>query len=392
MKKVLKSVFLTISLLLFAFVMFLRVNSADEVLGPVTVVPEAPQELTPESVPTPTPTPEPEYFTISITGDCTLNSSPNFVNSQVGYAKTMNGDYSYPFKNTVDYFRDDEYTLSNLECNFSDNRNLSSIEWFSFRAPTEWANILIEGGVDFVTTANNHMMDFGQKGADDTYAALESYGIPYGKEGQGQVVTTPGGIKLGIYCDYNKLRPDKNKCTAEIKKLREQGAEFIICAFHWGKELTYNPEEYQVELAHACIDAGADVIYGSHTHCLQPIEEYNGGLILYSMGNWSFGGSTAPSDPDTAIVQLKLRRDYDGTTVLESYDIIPCCCSSDIEGAEKHWQAKQKGLNPTSYYNDYCPTPYPEDSEGYHRALAKIKGEYEGPDGKLNYQSIIYGQ
>ena len=231
--------------------------------------------------------------------------------ASVSFAGRMKDDYAYPYSNTVQYFKNDDFTISNLECTLSD-RKLSSAEQWYFLAPTAYANILLEGGVDFVTTANNHMEDFGQKGVDDTYAALEEYGIPYGKEGEARLITTDSGLVLGIYCDYNHLNPDAEKSAAAVRQLRADGAEYVICAFHWGKELYYSPNDDQIALAHACIDAGADLIYGSHTHNLQPIEQYGKGLILYSMGNWSFGGSTAPSDRDTAIVQVKLHRDETG--------------------------------------------------------------------------------
>ena len=132
---------------------------------------------TPAPTPTPTPTPEPEFFTISYIGDCTL-ASHQYTSD---YTAKMNGDYAYPFSNTVQYFANDEYTIGNLECTFSD-QNLWSDTTFHFRAPSEWANILVQGCVDFVTTANNHSMDFGTVGTEDTYAALEAVNIPYGTE------------------------------------------------------------------------------------------------------------------------------------------------------------------------------------------------------------------
>ena len=158
-----------------------------------------------------------------------------------------------------------------------------------------------------------------------------------------------------------------------IAQLRAEGAEFVFCAFHWGQELFYEPTQSQITLAHACIDAGADLVYGSHSHCLQPIEEYNGGLILYSMGNWSFGGNTSPSDRDTAIVQLTVKRDPDGAVSTDSYSIIPCCVSSLPVGADQ-------GAD-----NDYRPTPYEPDSEEYRRTLSKLDGSYEGVSTGADY-------
>ena len=376
-------------LLLFAVVLVMRMRilqavpaAAMPVSAPASVSePSAAPSSTPEPTPKPTPeptpepTPSPEYFTISVIGDCTLTSHQKLSDvNWYSYAGRMQGDYSYPFSNTAAYFKEDDFTIANLECTLSDTP-LYSDRTFQFRAPTEYVNILIEGGVEFVTTANNHAMDFGQAGLDNTYAALETYGFTYGKEGQAQLYTTVSGLVLGIYCDYNGYQPQISKCTEAITQLREQGAEYIICAFHWGEELKYRPNQYQIDLARACIDAGADLIYGSHSHCLQPIEEYNDGLILYSMGNWSFGGNTSPADRDTAIVQVSVKRDPDGAVSTDSYSIIPCCISSSPVGSGN-------GAD-----NDYCPIPYLPDTEEYERAMSKITGTYQGPDGQANYDN-----
>lgn len=348
-----------------------------------TSAPEATPEVTPE--PTPEPEPESELFTISFIGDLTLTGAPG---TPVRFEETMNGDYLYPFSNVVQYFSDDEYTIGNLECTFSDQA-LYSIQTFSFRAPTTSANILLQGGVDFVTTANNHTEDFHEAGKRDTWATLEQYGIPYGKNDEAQIVTTPNGLRLGIYCQhsssYGDYRPDEDKAIAAIHELKEQEPDLIICAFHMGIELNYYPLDKTPETARICrrcIDEGADIIYGSHTHCLQPIEEYNGGLILYSMGNFVFGGSSFPSDQDTAIVQLTVSRDKDGKVAVEGYDIIPCCISS-LPVTNPNLAANVR--RPKTDYNDFRPTPYEPGSEDYNRALSKINGTYDGPDGQADY-------
>ncbi len=342
---------------------------------------------TPEPTPETTPEPqgEPERFVLSFIGDLTLTGAPG---TPVRFEATMNGDFGYPFSNVKQYFTDDEYTIGNLECSFSD-QYLSSIEYFSFRAPTTSANILLEGGVDFVTTANNHTEDFHEAGKRDTWATLESYGIPFGKNDEAKIVTTPNGLKLGIYCQYSDrygdYRPDEEKALAAIRELKAQEPDLIICAFHMGVELNYYPEKKTPEtcaICRRCIDEGADIIYGSHPHCLQPIEEYNGGLILYSMGNFSSGASSMPSDQDTAIVQLTVERDSNGKVSLGSYTIIPCCVSS-LPITEPSLAAGVRGKYVD--YNDFRPTPYKEGTDDYARALSKIDGTYDGPDGKADY-------
>lgn len=390
MKRVLQVIILALLCLTLVFISKARLDLA------LTIVPEAADDggsgetvdtLAPEASPTatpePTPEPEPEYFTISCIGDMTLTTNQYFSEqSSAHYASKMDGDYGYPFANTLQYFSDDELTLGNLECSFSDKKLQNSIyAQFYFLCPAEWIQILPEGGVDFVTIANNHTMDFNDAGLEDTKAALDSIGMAYGEDEQAQIITTPSGIKMGIYTagDGDSIGtgstniPDKDKALAAIADFESQGVDYIVCMFHWGSELKYRPTDAQVELAHACIDAGADLIYGSHSHCLQPLEEYKDGIILYSMGNWSFGGNTSPSDRDTAIVQVTVKRDLDGSISRDSYDIIPCCVSSLPVGADN-------GAD-----NDYRPTPYEEGSEEYLRTLSKLDGSYQAGSQGADY-------
>ena len=353
-------------------------SAPEPVSSPAPVsAPEATPVPTPEPTPTPTPEPTPELFTISVIGDQTLTSHQNLSDeSEYSYNGRMNGDYSYPFSNTVQYFENDEFTITNLECSLSDQRMYSE-QTFYFRAPTANAQVLTEGGVDFVTTANNHSLDFGQAGLLATYAALEEYGIAYGKENEEQIIETPHGLKIGVYCAYNDFHPNVDKASESIAQMKADGADYIICAFHWGQELYYQPNDSQITIGHACIDAGADLIFGCHSHCLQPIEEYNGGIILYSMGEFSFGGSTSPTDRDTAIFQITLKRDVDGTISVDGWKVIPCCVSS---------RPVYEGYT-LDNYNDYCPTPYEEGSEDYERTMSKLNGTYEGGSGGADYSN-----
>lgn len=380
MKTVLKTVCLLACVALLVYVMLDRISNTSptaeaeapaESAVPAIAVTDAPA-VTPTPAPTPEPTPAaPQEYTISMVGDCTLWSNANYAQHSAGIAKTVGEDYAYPFSNTVQYFENDDCTLANLECLLSDTNMTYDYTkaTFAFIAPTEFTNIMLDGGVDFVTTANNHLMDCYETGRDRTFETLEGYGLPYGGERESQLFTTESGLVLGIYTAGIDMRPDwkTDEAVAAIKSLREQGAEYVICMFHWSDELYYKPYDYQISLAHTCIDAGADLIYGSHPHCLQPIEEYGEGLICYSMGNWVFGGSTMPSDPDTAIVQVKLRRMEDGSVINDGYTVIPCCVSSKLDAARNNEQN----------YNDYKPTPYEEGSAEYARVQAKLDGSFE---------------
>ena len=152
--------------------------------------------------------------------------------------------------------------------------------------------------------------------------------------------------------------------------LREAGAEIVVVCAHWGLEGSYSPTADQRSVGRAAIDAGADIVCGSHPHVLQPMEGYAGGVILYSLGNWSFGGNTAPQDRDTAIVQLRFRRDPDGSLTLDECTAVPCSVSG------------------STGRNDYQPTPYARDSEGYARVIHKLNGSFTGEDLTVDYSAL----
>ena len=310
-----------------------------------------------------TPTPfVPQSYVISMVGDCTLASSQ--YNSDYD-SVLRNHDLSWPFSGTRSYFADDEFTLANLECAFSDQR-LTSSALFYFQGPSENAEILVNGGVECVTLGNNHTYDFGEQGLLDTESALDNAGVSWVGPGDAQVFTTEHGLRIGVYCPgWTGL--SENNIKTGIAALQEAGADILIFAPHWGTEGSYQVTSSQESFAHIAIDAGANIVFGTHPHVLQRIEEYNGGYIFYSLGNWSFGGNTAPRDRDTAIAQVTVTEQKDGSYVLDGYACIPCCLSS------------------TDGVNDYRPTPYDEDSEEYRRVMNKLDGVFTGPDLSVDY-------
>ena len=214
-------------------------------------------------------------------------------------------------------------------------------------------NILTENSVEAVTLANNHSLDYGRNGYAATVSTLEAAGVPYVEENASTVLTTESGLTIGLYAAvYYSL--DMEDMVAEITSMKEQGVDVIIFAPHWGAELYYEPNEIQRQFGYAAIDAGAHIVYGSHPHVLQPVEEYNGGVIYYSLGNFSFGGNIYPSDFDTALIQQEIIRDPDGTIRLGEMTAVPCCVSSVAD------------------HNNFQPTPYARDSAEYERVMDKL--------------------
>lgn len=317
--------------------------------------PQPTPEPTPAETPEPTPEPEPEDFTLSFVGDCVLSDIDGWTN----FSSVVGDDYHYPFAATADYFQNDEFTMANLECPLADTGVKDYTRYYAFRGKPDYVNILTQGGVDFVMTSNNHTNDYGEEAKEQTLLVLDGAGLGHAGQDETTVFTTKNGLRIGVYCAYE---PKLNLTTTAVANLLEQDCDLVIVSVHWGTEYTYHPADEQVELAHAAVDAGADLVIGTHPHVLQPMEVYSGSYIFYSLGNWVFGGNTEPYDGDTAIAQVHVRRLADGTVAILGYSLIPCAMSGSLPK------------------NDYQPVPYAEGSEDYDRALSKLLGTFDGPD------------
>lgn len=331
---------------------------------------ESSQPTEPEETTQPTE-PVLTSFLLTFTGDSTIGSDPNLFANPYGYILTIGDDYEYPFRNIAQYFREDELTLVNLEGVFADS-GTGATKQFVFRGPTSYVNILTGSSVEAVTLANNHTLDFGVEGYESTKTALQGGGVTY-VEDQGSVIhTTESGLVVGLYAAAFTRNDEDMK--SEIASLRNQGAQVIVAAMHWGNEGQYRATEAQKSWAHALIDAGVDIVWGNHSHVLQPIEEYNGGIIYYSLGNCTFGGNTWPRDPDTAVLQQEVIVSSDGTVKLGKLTIIPCSVSSATTGL-----------------NNFQPTPYAEGSAGYDRVMSKLDGSWKGADLIVDYNNMGNG-
>lgn len=322
---------------------------------PPTTVPPTTEE---ETLPPETTEPEPEYFTLTFVGDCTLGSEPESMGSG-SFVKVIGEDYGYPFRNVAEYFHNDDATFVNLEGVFADKGDAQD-KMFTFRGPLAYGNILTEGSVEAVTLANNHTMDFGEEGFRSTKGVLDGRRIHYAQQDSSVIFNTKTGLRIGMYAVSFEM--DKEDMAAEVAQLREKGAEIVILALHAGKEGSYRPTTKQKEYAHAAIDAGVDIVWGHHSHRLQPIEEYNGGIIYYGLANFSFGGNRGPRDMDSVIVQQQIVREPDGTVHRGELTLIPCSMSS------------------VKSVNNYQPTPYEPDSKAWKRCLSKLDGTFTGPD------------
>lgn len=283
---------------------------------------------------------EPVTITVSAAGDCTLGTDEFFDWSDSLPAKYEEvGDPAYFFRNVQPIFAQDDLTIVNFEGTLTESEEREDKQ-FAFRAAPAYAEILTAGSVEAANMANNHSKDYGEQSYTDTIKALEDRGITtFGYDRL--AVMDIKGVKVGLLGTY-VLREGlgiKDSMIANLESLKEQGAQIIIASFHWGSEKAYEPDSTQIELAHAAIDNGADLVLGHHPHVLEGIEEYQGKNIVYSLGNFCFGGNAYPSDMNTMIFQQTFTI-KDGELQQDNVkNIIPCRISSE-DG-----------------YNNYQPTP-----------------------------------
>ena len=296
----------------------------------------------------------PVSLTLSVVGDCTLGTDETF-----DYDTSLNAYYEnygadYFLQNVKDIFSTDDLTIANFEGTLTDSDERED-KTFAFKAPASYASILTGGSVEAVNTANNHSHDYGEQSFDDTLAALDDAGIVHFGYDETAVMDVKG-IKVGlvgIYELYDHLEREQ-QLKDNIAKVKADGAQLIVAIFHWGNETETVPDSNQTTLGRIAIDEGADLVCGHHPHVLQGIETYKGRNIVYSLGNFCFGGNSSPSDMDTMIYQQTFTIDADGVKKDNVTNIIPCSISS----------AAYDG------YNNYQPTPAEGDETT--RILGKI--------------------
>lgn len=301
--------------------------------------------------------PLPEGFVqikISAAGDCLLgfDERTSTVNRFDTVFKEKNKDYSYFFKNVKPIFDTDDLTIVNLE-NPLTNASNKVVKEFVFKGAPEYRQILQEASIEAVNLSNNHIYDYLERGMKDTIENLKKVDISYFGEGHKSIIEVKG-IKVANlgYKGWNNSKGVKSTIKKDIEAMKKD-ADLVIVTFHWGEERANYPNNIQKDLGRFVIDNGADLVIGHHPHVMQGIEQYKDKYIVYSLGNFSFGGNRNPSDKDTFIFQQNFTFDNTKQLVSNTTNIIPCSISS------------------VKHRNDYCPTP--QTDQAAKRIINRLK-------------------
>lgn len=302
----------------------------------------------------------------------------------------VGGDLGYFSLGVREVLQADDLSIGNMEGVLSDKPLKNAFDKpFSFKGASKYAKILTTAGFEAMNIANNHSRDYGKQGFEDTITHLRAQHLAVFGEGIVHIYEV-NGIKIGLAGHRGWNLGIKPQVAREIKALRDQGAELVIFTFHWGEERQHYPNAAQRELAHFTIDSGADMVIGHHPHVLQGVETYKGKKIVYSLGNFIYGGAKNPADKDSMIYQTRFIR-LDSARKRREFieDLHFDACAQEaylekpfIKGVERVDELGDfvlvhsvipVSISSTPSYNDYSPRIYANDSKGFDRVLRRLE-------------------
>lgn len=306
--------------------------------------------------------PEDKSFNIKLTfaGDNILACMKNQTTAGSFNEYANSKEPSYFLEKVVHIFENDDFTFVNLE-NVLTDKNLSEVPRdyspaFWFRSKTSNINILTSSSVEGVSLTNNHTRDYGTEGYNDTIATVQAAGLKYGTQTD-TVYFTKNDYTVAIICSGLWWEGQSADIIKRVEQASEQ-SDFQIVFFHGGTEKVHVPDAYKQRAARKLVDCGADLVIGSHPHVLQPREIYKGVEIIYSLGNFCYGGHRRPENR-CIIYSATLSFNAEGEYESFGSEIIPCYVY-------------------TGSVNNYQPAVI-ENSEEKQRVLDFMDGKVNSP-------------
>ncbi|NLI20275.1 MAG: CapA family protein [Clostridiales bacterium] len=236
--------------------------------------------------------------TLTFAGDCTLGGETGGSAKRFAYTAESQG-YGYPLINLRPLFSADDLTLVNLEGVLSDRTLIKTDKEFNFKGKPAYADILALGGVEAVTLANNHALDYGAAGLEDTRAALTAAGLAWCDEAH-VLVLDADGVRVGVTASVMGL--DRKLFLRQAATLRELGCATIVHVMHMGVEYADTLTAAQVSTARFLAEQGVALVVGHHPHVAQGLAVIDRTTVAYSLGNCVFGGNTDPRDYDACVL------------------------------------------------------------------------------------------
>ena len=283
---------------------------------------------------------------------------------QLDIALRQNGRYDFrpQFSMVSGLLGNADYTIANLETTIGRISDLPYSGYPRFNTPEALLDALHDAGIDFLTLANNHILDRGPEGLRTTADRVEERGFSFGgvsrspKERERPVIVEVNGIRIGFLCCTGVMNRDSGRETeaeamaraeacgvktlrsadfaADVKRARDAGAQAVIALPHWGEEYRRSPEDETIICAKKMIAAGVDVVLGSHPHMVQPVEyleavteegEKRTGLVAYSLGNFISNQSDRYTDAGI-VLDFTICLHRGGGVSVENVRVLPTFC------------------------------------------------------------------
>jgi poly-gamma-glutamate capsule biosynthesis protein CapA/YwtB (metallophosphatase superfamily) len=241
----------------------------------------------------------------------------------------ING-YDYPFREAKAVLEAADITAGNLETPITTRGTPAEDKLFVFRGTPEAIPALKEAGFDYLSLANNHTLDYGWEGLSDTMDYLDDADLQHAGSGNDdREAFTPAYIESNgmtvAFVSVTRVVPEvswkadrthagvaeaytPNRAEAAIKDAK-QNADIVVVMVHWGEERKETPVATQTDLGHRFVDAGADLVIGSHPHVLQGFEAYKGKWIAYSLGNFVFSTTKSSKTSETGVLNAECKKD-----------------------------------------------------------------------------------
>lgn len=316
-----------------------------------SAVSAASEEL-PQVTPTAAPLAAPVDITLGVTGDIIFGPTEDV--AQLSYFQQTYNLYGaeYFLQNVRETLAKDDLTITDLNTALSDQKATRSSA-SSYNAATEYVKIFENASVEAVNVANPHTMDCGEAGFDDTVNTLNSNGMK--AFGEGLYATwQKDGMQIGL-AGIND--PDEDLIREAVDGLKGEGTNLIVLVFYWAEDTGETPSADQIRMAHAAVDAGANIVIGYGSEVMQGVEFYRNSPIVYSLGYFCYGGESYPTEYDTVILQIKATVDENRNYKTAELTAIPCSISSD------------------ETYNTYQPTPLTGDRADLTLGTLEIRSE-----------------
>lgn len=290
---------------------------------------------------------EPINFTMTAIGDTLCHNTQYW---DAYNSSTKQYDFSYVYDDIKDYTSSADITIGSLETTFAgEDRGYSNYPVFN--SPDSLATGLKNIGVDVISLAGNHALDYGYSGICRTIDVLDNVGISHlgtykSAEDQDKIlIKDVKGVKIAFinytygtngipvpsdkpYC-LNLI--DKDLISKQIKQAKEQNVDMIVACMHWGTEYKTSANDEQKELADFLFKSGVDIILGNHPHVLEPMEKKTITLddgstkdvfVVYALGNFT-ADQRAEITRDSAILNLDITKDSDGKILINKVSYVP---------------------------------------------------------------------